>query len=117
MNIALWAVQIILALVFLAAGFMKTFQTAKTKETVDWARESSSGYIRFIGIAEILGALGLVLPWALDIVPILTPVSAVGLGIIMLLAAILHAKRHEGQGIFMAFILLVLAAFVAYFRF
>jgi len=66
------------------------------------------GLIRFIGIAEVLGALGLILPAALRILPILTPLAAIGLAIIMSLATALHASKGEPIVTQVAFLLLTL---------
>jgi uncharacterized membrane protein YphA (DoxX/SURF4 family) len=66
------------------------------------------GLIRFIGIAEVLGALGLILPPALRILPILTPLAAIGLAIIMSLATALHASKGEPIVTQVAFLLLTL---------
>ncbi|MWV42796.1 DoxX family membrane protein [Paenibacillus sp. HJL G12] len=117
MNIALWIVQGLLGLMFIFAGSTKAFQYEKTKASMPWVKESSKGLVIFIGIAELLGGLGLILPEATGILPILTPIAAVGLGVVMLLAAGFHAKRKEYQGIGMNIILLVLAVFIAIGRF
>lgn len=82
-----------------------------------WVKEYSKGYVNFIGIAELLGGIGLILPWALDIAPVLTPLAAVGLGIIMVLAAAFHAKRGEKQGIVSNIVMLALFVFIAIGRF
>jgi hypothetical protein len=66
------------------------------------------GLIRFIGIAEVFGALGLILPAALRILPILTPLAAIGLAIIMSLATALHASKGEPIVTQVAFLLLTL---------
>jgi uncharacterized membrane protein YphA (DoxX/SURF4 family) len=113
-NIALWIVQAFLALLFLMAGGMKTFQYQKAKAGMPWVKESSRGFVAFIGIVEILGAIGLILPDLTGIAAWLTPASAAGLGLIMLFAAIFHARRKENQAIGMNVVLLVLAAFVVY---
>ncbi|WP_342429962.1 DoxX family protein [Neobacillus sp. FSL H8-0543] len=117
MNIALWAVQIILGLMFLFAGATKAFSYEKAKASMPWVQESSKGLVVFIGFAEVLGAIGLILPLALGIAPILTPIAALGLAVIMVLAAGFHIKRKENQAIGMNIILLVFALFVAIGRF
>jgi uncharacterized membrane protein YphA (DoxX/SURF4 family) len=108
MNIALWVVQIILGLAFIMIGSMKVFQYEKFK-----AHFPSRGLVTLIGVAEMLGGLGLILPYATGIIPILTPIAALGLGVILILAAGLHAKRKENKGIPMIIIFLALAIFVA----
>ncbi|MEO2255445.1 DoxX family protein [Paenibacillus amylolyticus] len=117
MNIVLWVVQIILGLAFLMFGSMKAFQYEKAKASLPWVKDSSKGLVTFIGIAEILGGLGLILPYATGIAPMLTPIAALGLGIVMILAGGLHVKRKENQAIGMNVILLALAVFVAIGRF
>jgi uncharacterized membrane protein YphA (DoxX/SURF4 family) len=113
MNIALWVAQILLGLMFLMAGVMKTFNPSKVRETMSWAKNGSTGYILFVGISELLGGLGLLLPGALDIAPILTGIAAIGLAIIMVLAIAFHVKHKENQAIGMNVVLLLLAVFIA----
>lgn len=117
MNIALWIAQALLALMFIPAGVMKTFQTGKVKATMPWAKDASTGFVAFIGLSELLGGLGLILPWATDIAPVLTPIAAIGIAVIMLFAAVFHARRAEYSGIGMNIIMLVIAIFVAIGRF
>ena len=117
MNIALWASQIILAIIFLMAGSMKTFQPLdKLAQTMDWVK-SSPPLTRFIGIVEILGVLGLILPAATRILPWLTPIAAIGLAIIMVLAIGFHVIRKEYKTLPVLVVILLLSIFVAYGRF
>lgn len=113
MNIALWVVQIILGLAFIMFGAMKVFQYEKAKASLPWVKDSSKGLVTFIGMAELLGGLGLILPYVTGIAPILTPIAALGLGLVMILAAGLHVMRKENQAISMNIIFLVPAIFVA----
>lgn len=117
MNIALWAVQVILFLIFFMAGWSKTFQYEKAKASMPWVKEYSPGFVKSIGRFELLGALGLILPGILRILPILTPIAAIGLSIIMILAAAFHYRRKEFSGIPMNIILLLFALFIAIGRF
>lgn len=118
MNIALWVLQIVLALMFLMAGVQKTFRPEpKLHESFPWAKDFSLGTVRFIGIAELLAAIGLVLPAATGIAPILTPLAAVGLALIMLLAMVVHYRRKENGAIGFNAVLLILAVVVAWGRF
>src|ERR1700736_3692516 len=98
MNIALWIVQSLLALAFIAAGAMKLFAYEKYK-TQSEKKNGPSGITRplaaFIGIPEIAGSLGVILPTATHIAPWLSPWAAVGLATIMLLAIGFHAPRRE----------------------
>jgi uncharacterized membrane protein len=96
MNIALWIVQGLLAVVFGMAGALKTFQTRKARETLPWTRNRSDGFVRFVGISELLGAAGLLLPMITGVLPWLTVLAAVGLGLIQLLAVFTeHLPRRE----------------------
>lgn len=113
MNIALWVVQILLALMFVSAGFTKAFQYEKVKASMPWVKEYSKAFVTFIGVSELLGGIGLIVPYATGIVPILTPIAGIALAVIMVLAAAFHAKRKEYQAIGMNVILLALAVFVA----
>ena len=118
MNIALWVVQILLAVAFLGSGLMKLTQPKeKIATSMAWAADFSPTAIKLIGLVEVLGALGLVLPAATGIAPILTPLAAVGLALVMVGAAITHARRGESQMIVVNVVLLLLAAFVAWGRF
>ncbi len=118
MNIALWVVQILLAVAFLGSGLMKLTQPKeKIATSMAWAADFSPTAIKLIGLVEILGALGLVLPAVTGIAPILTPLAAVGLALVMVGAAITHARRGETQMIAVNVVLLLLAAFVAWGRF
>ena len=118
MNVFLWIVQVILAALFGLAGLMKSTQpTDKLAPKLPWVEDFAPNTVRFIGIVELLGAIGLILPAATGIVPILTPIAATGLAITMVLAVAIHARRKEPSGVVLTAILLVLTAFVAWGRF
>ena len=118
MNITLWIVQALLTLVFLAAGIVKmTRSKEQLAGRMRWVEDFSPNAIRFIGVAEALGALGLILPAATGIWPWLTPMAAVGLVLAMAGAVITHVRRSEYSGMVMPNVLLVLAVIVAYGRF
>ena len=117
MNIALWVVAILLALAFLMTGAMKVLRYEQARQQMPWVKDVPQGLTTFIGSVEILGALGLILPAATSILPWLTPLAAVGLVVVMILASGFYVSRHEYSGIGMNLILLLLAAFVAYGRF
>lgn len=113
MNIALWIVQGLVALAFLLAGFMKTFMPLETlKKNMTWANDLPAALVRFIGVAELLGAIGLIVPAVTGIQSWLTVAAAGGLVLVMLLAAIFHASRREYSHIGANVVLLLLAAFV-----
>lgn len=112
MNIVLWIGQGILAAVFLLAGSMKTFGpvemfTAQMPELSPWM-------VRGIGIVELLGGIGLILPLALKIRPRLTSIAAIGYMIVMVGAIFIHVSHGESPVV--NIVLLALAAFVAYGR-
>ncbi|MGW3451576.1 DoxX family protein [Streptomyces sp. NPDC001076] len=118
MSIFLWIVQAVLAVLFAMAGVMKSTQRKdKLVEKLPWVADFSPGAVRFIGIMEFVGALGLILPEATGIATVLTPLAAVGLGITMLLAAAYHARKKELPAIGLNAVLLILAALVAWERF
>jgi len=99
------------------AGVMKAFQYERAKASLPWVKDVPHGLTTFIGIAELLGGLGLLLPAITGILPWLTPLAGVGLALVMLLAIGFHASRREPQAIGFNAVLLILAAFVAYGRF
>ncbi len=118
MNIALWIVQVLLVGLYGMAGTMKTFQTAKAKETLPWAKNRSDGFVRFVGTSELLGVLGIILPMLTGILPWLTPLAAVGLALIQLLAIFTeHLPKKEYRVLPMNIVLLALSVFVVIGRF
>ena len=118
MNVALWVVQVSLAIFFLTAGSIQIIQPkAKLAVIMAWVEDFSAGTVRLIGILEILGAIGIVLPALMGIFPWLTSPAAFGLLLTMIGAAITHARRSEYSMIIINVALLVLTAFVAYGRF
>lgn len=118
MNTALWVVQILLALAFLMAGFMKATQPYDNlKARMAWVNDFSPTIVRLIGIVEVLGAIGLILPALTGILPILTPLAATGLVLTMIGAMIVHIRRSEMPMLIPNLVLLAMAVFVAYGRF
>lgn len=113
MNIALWVIQGVIALAFLMGGLTKAFQYEKVKASMPWAQDYSKGMVHFIGWSELLGAIGLIVPFATDMAPILTSIAAIALAVIMVLAAGVHAKRKENQAVFMNVIFIVLLVSIA----
>ena len=118
MNVTLWIVQGMLAVVFLVVGFMKLIQPKeKLAERMPFVEDFSPATIKMIGVAEVLGAIGIVLPVLTGILPWLTPFAAVGLGVNQVGAALTHLRRREYRTIIINAILLAMAVFVAYGRF
>lgn len=97
MLIALWIINAVLALVYLAAGAMKAARPATVlKENgLAWVDDFSPATVKLIGIAEVVGAIGLVLPLLTDIAPVLTPIAASALTILMVGAIVVHVRRKE----------------------
>jgi uncharacterized membrane protein YphA (DoxX/SURF4 family) len=119
MNLALWISAIVLAVVFAASGLMKQFVPKDKLVTSGqgWAQDYSPTRIRLIGLAEILGAIGLILPATVHIAPILVPLAAVGLVLVMSGAVVVHARRKEPMNVAVNVVLIALAVFVAWGRF
>ncbi|KMS67025.1 DoxX family protein [Streptomyces viridochromogenes] len=118
MNVFLWILQGVLAALFVAAGVTKSIQPReKLISQLPWVSDVSTPVVRLIGVAELAGALGLILPGAFDIATVLTPLAATGLAVIMVLAMGLHARRKEPQAIGFSAILLIVAAVIMWGRF
>lgn len=118
MNTLLWIDQGILAFMFLMVGAMKLMQPYdKFKEKMSWAEDFTPGKIRMIGAFEMLGAAGLILPWALGLYTFLTPLAALGLVLLMLGAGMTHIRRKENKMLIMNVALMMMALFVAYGRY
>lgn len=118
MNLLLWLVQVLLACAFGMAGVMKSTQPADAlvQAGMAWAGQMPLAMVRFIGISELLGAIGLILPAATKIKPFLTPLAALGLLTIMILAMAFHVSRGEVQATPINIVLGGLAAFIAWGR-
>lgn len=118
MNIVLWVLQILLALAFLGAGTMKVLQPKeKLRERMAYVEDFSEPTVKLIGSAEILGALGLILPAVAGIATWLTPLAAIGLAITMVGAVLVHLRRKETSQIGVPLLLGVAAAVIAWGRF
>ena len=118
MNIVIWIVQILLAIAFLLTGSVKLTRSYDwMRQQMAWVGDFSPSFLRFIGSMELLAAIGLILPAATKILAWLTPLSGVGLVGLMIGAMMTHWRRHEWPMIIGNFVLLALAAFVAFGRF
>lgn len=98
MLIALWIVNGVLAAVYLAVGLNKALRSKpalQANAAMAWTEDFPPAAIKLIGVLEVLGALGLVLPLATGIAPVLTPVAAVGLVLLMSGAVATHIRRRE----------------------
>jgi uncharacterized membrane protein YphA (DoxX/SURF4 family) len=120
MNITLWIIAGLLAVAFLASGAVKLLlPKEKLVATAPggWAGDFSAGTVKAIGALEVLAAVGLVLPAVLGVAPVLVPLAAVGLVVLMVGAMITHLRRHETKAIVANLAYLALAGFVAWSRF
>ena len=117
LRIALWIAQVLLAVAFGMSGLMKlSTPIADLAAQMAWVGSVPPALVRFIGAAELAGAIGLILPALTRIQPRLTALAAVGLIVVMVLASIVHATRGEFGMIPVNVVLGALAAFVAWGR-
>jgi uncharacterized membrane protein YphA (DoxX/SURF4 family) len=114
MNKVLWALQILLALVFLAHGLMLLVPPASIADQMN--ASMSREFQVFLGVAEILAAVGLTLPGLIGILPWWTQWAAVGIMIVMIAATVFHITRNEISSAATTLVLLAMAAYVAYMR-
>jgi putative oxidoreductase len=117
MNTALWIVQIILSIMMLVIGFMKTFYPVEKLSKFSWTTRSPKGIIRFVGISELLIGFGLIFPELTGILSVLTPCAALFLCMIMVLAMVEHIRYKEVHEIWKNIFIIMLAAFVVVGRF
>jgi len=115
MNIALWIVQGLLAAIFLFAGGIKLV-TPMEEMMKQMPLPLPGWFLRFIGVCEVLGAIGVILPWLLRIRPGLTPLAAAGLVIIMIGATVYTLAAGDVPPALISLLVGILAAFVAYGR-
>lgn len=117
LHIGLWVVQVLLALLFLMAGGTKLMAPmAQLQEGMPWVRGAMGSAVRFIGVAEVLGSIGLIVPMATGIKPRLTALAAAGLAVVMLLGTMVHGERGELEMLPVTVVLGGLAFFVAWGR-
>ena len=119
MEAALWTAQVLLAATFLATGMTKLTQPRAQLAAgpMSWAADVSDVEFRAVGLLEVLGALGLVLPGALGVAPLVTPLAAVGLALTMVGAIATHVRTGETDRLAVPIALLALLIFVAVERF
>jgi putative oxidoreductase len=113
-NIGLWILQVLLALAFAAHGWMMLFPSAEIAAQMN--ANMPRWFSLFIGVAEVAAAIGLILPGVTRIMPFFVTWAAVGIVIIMVSATGFHAVRAEYSAAITTFILLLMAAFLAYGR-
>jgi hypothetical protein len=119
MNIALWTIAGLLAATFLAGGAVKLIRPREKLAAagMGFADDFSAGAVKIIGLLEVLAAVGLILPAVLDTAPVLVPLAAVGLVLLMVGAIVVHLRRHEAKALVVNLALLTLALLVAWGRF
>ena len=114
MNIFLWVLQVLLAAAFAAHGVL--FLAPPPELLVEMDKMLPTWFRLFLGVAEVLAAIGLILPGLTRIVPRLVALAAVGIMLVMVSATVLHIARGEISSAVTTAVLLVLATFVAYMR-
>jgi uncharacterized membrane protein YphA (DoxX/SURF4 family) len=120
MNLTLWIIAGLLAVIFLAGGVGKLIMPKEKIAATPlggWVEDFSAGSIKAIGVLEVVAAVDLILPAAVDIAPVLVPLAAVGLVLLMAGAAVMHFRRHGFKVIVANLAYLALAGFVAWGRF
>lgn len=118
LRTVLWIAQVVLFLVFAVTGFVKlTLPIDQLVPVMSWVADVPPALVRFIGIAELAGALGVLLPALTRVLPMLTPLAAIGLAIVMALATAANLAGGHPAHAAVSFPLGVLAVFVAWGRF
>ncbi|MBY8861922.1 DoxX family protein [Nocardia sp. CA2R105] len=120
MNLALWIAAGVLAVVALLGGITKTFMPREKLAAAPgagWTTHATNGFVKTLGILEILAAAGLILPAALDIAPVMVPVTAVCWVALMIGAIVAHLREGEAKVVPVNVIYLAIAVFVAVGRF
>ncbi len=114
MNIVLWILQVLLAIAFLAHGLFMVNPPAEMVEMIN--EQMGQNFRLFLGVAEVLAAVGLIAPGLTRILPWLISVAAAGLMIVMASATVLHIFRGETSSAMTTAVLFVLVTAVAYMR-
>lgn len=117
-HIALWVAQVVLAASLVWAGMMKLLQPVEKLSAMwPWTGEVPLAFVKFTGIIDLTGAMGLILPTLFRIQPKLTPIAAVGIIVLMICASVFHIMRGEVSGIGVNVVFAIVAAFIAWGRF
>ena len=120
MNLTLWIITGLLTVVALTGGISKTFVSKDRLAHVPgggWTEDHTAGFVKTLGILELLAVAGLTLPAVLDIAPVLVPITAVCWTLLMVGAMITHHRRGERTFVVLNLVYLALAAFIAWGRF
>lgn len=115
MNTALWVAQALLAVVFAYSGALKVSQPRE--KLVAMGQTGVAVYpmpmVRFVASCELLGAVGIIVPWLTHTAPVLTTLAAAGFAVIMVGAVAAHARLHEPRNVAATSFILIVAAVVA----
>ena len=115
MNLALWVGQALLAVVFMYSGVLKVSQSRE--KLVEMGQTGAAVFplplLRFVASCELLGAVGVVVPWLTNVAPTLTPLAAAGFVVVMVGAIAAHSRLHEPPNVAATSFILLIAAFVA----
>jgi uncharacterized membrane protein len=113
MEIALWIVAALVALLYLASGGMKVFAIEVYRKQAPWAKDVNNTLVRVVGVLELLGAIGIVLPQLTGIgAPLLTILAALGLVLVQVVAVVMHIARKEYASLPINVVLIILPLFV-----
>lgn len=114
MNTALWIAQGALAAAYVLNALPKLrLSPEELRERLPFTEDFSTRTVRLVGVAELAGAVGLIVPWATGIAPVLTPVAAIGLGLLMVGAMATHLRRREFAYVPLNLALLATSVFIA----
>ncbi len=120
MNLTLWIITGLLAAVALTGGISKTFVPKEKLSHVaggGWTKDHTAGFVKTLGVLELLAVAGLVLPAAIDVAPVVVPITAVCWVLLMIGAMTTHLRRGEHPFVILNLVYLALAAFIAWGRF
>ena len=120
MNVVLWIAAILLAVAMLGAGLVKLIRSPEQLKSagMGWVDHFPPAAPKLVGVLEVLGAIGLILPAITGIAPVLVPLAATGIALLMLGAVITHLRLHDPfKDALPAIVLALLAIFVAWGRF
>lgn len=117
LRIGLWAAQVLIAVVFTGAGFVKlSTPIAQLSATMPWTGQYPEGFVRFMGMVDLAGGLGILLPSLTRIVPRLTVLAALGCVALQVCALVFHLSRGEAMVTPLNVVLLALSLFVLWGR-
>ncbi|WP_329343409.1 DoxX family protein [Streptomyces sp. NBC_01352] len=118
MNVLLWIVQSLLAVVFVALGTMKFVRTrAQLASVFAWVEQFSDATVKAIGLLEIMVGLGLIIPAVVNIAPVLVPLAAVGGALLAIGGSVVHLRRSETLPAAINLVYIALLALIVWGRF